>query len=69
MSEIMVCSECQKLIKGNRHTPPHADLVLTNRNEFNSMMGSVNENYYNCNCCGQKWMHETGNYGEGWIKC
>lgn len=28
----------------------------------------ADEQDYMCSVCGQKWMHETGSYGYGWVR-
>ena len=61
-----VCKECKKLEGGNRHTPAHQFLVQTDFKPFPSQYGNVDEYYYKCSQCGKTWLHETGNYGQGW---
>lgn len=61
-----ICEDCQALIGGSRHTPPHKNLISTGYKPFPSMFGSVDEHYYTCKKCGKTWLHETGSYGEGW---
>lgn len=63
-----LCIDCEKLIGGHRHTPPHGNLVSTRVKEVNSMFGSVDEYYYKCRVCSKEWMHETGSYGQGWVQ-
>lgn len=62
-----LCNDCKELIGKGIHTQPHKNLVQTNFKEVKSQFGNVDEYYYKCTACPKTWLHETGNYGEGWI--
>lgn len=64
---MVMCEECQKLLGAGRKTPPHGDLVAGEFREVRAGGMRADEQDYECRRCGRKWMHETGNHGEGWI--
>lgn len=67
ISDINLCDACKALLGKSRHTPPHRNLRQTNFKEVKSIFGNVDEYYYSCNDCSKTWVHEKGNYGQGWI--
>ncbi|GAB2664419.1 hypothetical protein GCM10009743_45680 [Kribbella swartbergensis] len=63
-----MCDACRTLKTAGRRTPPHSALVAVGPVRSCSVMGMrADEQDYRCNACGQRWMHETGNSGYGWI--
>ncbi|MGG7437389.1 hypothetical protein ACQ7CU_04840 [Chryseobacterium arthrosphaerae] len=64
--DIKICSYCKDLIGKGRHDPPHIHLIQTKFIEFPSQFGNVDEYYYKCKICSTFWLHEHGNYGQGW---
>ncbi len=62
------CADCKSLIGAGIHTQAHKNLHQTSFKEVNSMFGSVDEYYYTCKVCEKTWLHETGNYGSGWVE-
>lgn len=67
-TENALCEDCLKLVGSGRSTPPHINLHLTENHDVRSIMGAADEEYYTCQVCCQKWLHETGSCGMGWVK-
>ncbi|WP_454729446.1 hypothetical protein [Cellulosimicrobium protaetiae] len=64
-----MCETCDPLLHAGRHERPPAGLTTDGeRIEVASMGMRADEQYYRCDDCGQRWMHETGNAGMGWLK-
>ena len=66
-SVLQMCDNCKKLVGGSRYTLKHKDLIQTDYKPFPSKYGVVDEYYYKCQQCSKEWLHETGNYGQGWV--
>jgi len=66
INEDNLCENCKGLIGGGQYTQPHQNLIRTDFKPVQSMFGNVDEYYYKCSVCGKEWLHETGNYGQGW---
>ncbi|WP_169316214.1 hypothetical protein [Mucilaginibacter paludis] len=62
------CNDCKALVGCGRYDRPHWNLKLTEFKPVDSMFGAVDESYYSCRTCGKEWLHETGNYGQGWVE-
>lgn len=69
-----ICVDCKSLQErsekhGSRRVPGHSRLKAVGefRNIVSPYGWRADEQDYECGTCGQKWMHETGSYGHGWV--
>ncbi|WP_284982348.1 hypothetical protein [Arthrobacter sp. efr-133-TYG-118] len=66
-----MCNDCKALTGlgvSGRKKPPHAALVPVGELREIAVKGMrADEQDYRCTECGQQWIHETGNAGQGWI--
>jgi DNA-binding XRE family transcriptional regulator len=67
-AELEMCDACQRLNGAGRRTAPHGALVPEGPPRERVHQGArADEQDYRCSVCGQRWMHEAGNSGYGWI--
>ena len=66
-----LCADCQALLERSskdRHAAGHSNLTAVGERRDIAPYGwRADEQDYTCRGCGHKWMHETGNYGYGWV--
>ena len=63
-----MCQECAGSVGGGRHADPHGNLAADGPKQESAGYGMrADEQNYVCTNCGQKWMHEIGNSGHGWV--
>lgn len=63
------CAACGRMYEAGRHGRPHSGLVSVGPvREFEIHGKRADEQDYECKACEQRWTHETGNYGYGWLR-
>jgi len=62
------CQHCLDLRGKGRRDKGHEYLVFKDSKDVSCMLGTADEKYYTCSICGHDWLHETGNYGMGWVE-
>ena len=68
MTDFEMCQDCAGLVGAGSATAPHETLVADDtKQEFEGYGVQVDEQAYVCTVCGQRWIHETGDAGYGWI--
>jgi len=63
-----LCEHCLELRGKGRNDKPHAHLISTKYEPCSYRGKTANEHYYRCSICNHEWLHETGNYGMGWVE-
>lgn len=64
--ENKICIDCRNLIKRDRFSPAHKNLVLNGAINNKMITGQEDEFYYSCKICPTTWRQETGKGGFGW---
>lgn len=63
-----MCAKCQALVGSNKYRAAHSSLSQDGETKiFNAMGFRADETPYVCRDCGQRWIHEVGNSGYGWV--
>jgi hypothetical protein len=68
MVDFEMCRDCAGLVGAGHEASPHPKMVLDGANqEFEARGTRADGQPFVCTTCGQRWIHETGTSGYGWI--